>query len=82
MNDLFDRPVGPRDDHEDDYRCTKQYQQWKENDQIVRLANMLDATIRQRIENEVTAEIASAQEFAEKSPYPAAEELYTHVYAN
>lgn len=74
--------VGPRDDHEDEYRCTKEYQRWKENDQIKRLATMLDDTTRQQIEREVTLAIQSAEEFADKSPYPAAEELYTHVYAH
>jgi pyruvate dehydrogenase E1 component alpha subunit len=74
--------VGPRDDHEDNYRCTEEYQRWKENDQIDRLAKMLDENVRQQIDNEVAAAIVSAQEFAEKSPYPAAEELYAHVYAN
>ena len=74
--------VGPRDDHEDNYRCTKEYQQWKDNDQVERLANLLDPATRLQIESEVVHMIESAEEFAEKSPYPDAEELYAHVYAN
>lgn len=74
--------VGPLDDHSDNYRCTKEYQSWKDNDQIARLANMLDEKTRSQIEDEVTRELQDAEKFAEESPYPAAEELYAHVYAN
>lgn len=74
--------VGPRDDHEDNYRDLDEYRRWKEDDQITRLANMLDPDTVTRLENEITAEIKAAEEFAEKSPYPANEELYKHVYAS
>jgi TPP-dependent pyruvate/acetoin dehydrogenase alpha subunit len=74
--------VGPRDDHTHEYRNNEEYQKWKHNDQIARLAEMLDAATVARIQQEVEDEIRQSQEFAEKSPYPAAEELYTHVYAN
>jgi TPP-dependent pyruvate/acetoin dehydrogenase alpha subunit len=43
---------------------------------------MLDKATVARIQDEVTLAIHESQEFADKSPYPAAEELYTHVYAN
>ena len=74
--------VGPRDDHEDEYRDGEEYQRWQDNDQIKRLAGMLDDVTLARIQQEVTQEIRQSEEFAEKSPYPAAEELYTNVYAN
>ncbi len=74
--------VGPLDDHCDSYRDSSEYQSWKEKDQIIRLANKLDDKTRTQIENEVTLLMANAERFAEESPYPAAEELYTHVYAN
>lgn len=74
--------VGPRDDHDDNYRDLEEYRQWKENDQIARLANMLDLETRQRIDDEITAEIAASQAFAEASPYPDASELYRNVYAS
>jgi TPP-dependent pyruvate/acetoin dehydrogenase alpha subunit len=74
--------VGPRDDHADDYRDQKVYEDWKYNDQILRLATMLETPTRERIEKEVKDAISMAEIFAEKSPYPAAEELYAHVYAN
>lgn len=74
--------VGPRDDHEDNYRDLDEYRRWKENDQIARLGAMLDDATRQRLDDEITAEIKASEEFAENSPYPAAEELYKHVYAS
>src|SRR3990167_7446075 len=74
--------VGLRDDHSDNYRSLDEYRVWKDNDQITRLASMLDEATVQRIDDEVTAEIQAAEEFAEKSPYPTAEELYAHVYAS
>lgn len=74
--------VGPLDDHKDDYRNMKEYQFWKDNDQIARLAKMLDDKTRSQIEKEVTHLLQDAEQYAETSPYPAAEELYAHVYAN
>lgn len=74
--------VGPRDDHEDEYRNGEEYQKWKNQDQIARLGGMLDEATRDRIQQEIKLAIRQSEEFAEKSPYPAAEELYTHVYAN
>lgn len=74
--------VGPRDDHADNYRDLEEFRRWKEQDQIARLASMLDTTTRQQLDDEITADIQAAEDFAEKSPYPTAEELYTHVYAS
>ncbi|MCE3239276.1 MAG: acoA [Gammaproteobacteria bacterium] len=73
--------VGPLDDHSDDYRDCAEYQYWKDNDQITRLANLLAPETRVQIENEVILLMQNAEKFAEESPYPTAEELYTHVYA-
>lgn len=73
--------VGPRDDHGDSYRDSEEYRRWQENDQIVRLAKILDEHTRKRLDDEITAEIKAAEQFAEESPYPPVEELYTHVYA-
>lgn len=74
--------VGPRDDHNDAYRNADEFKQWKENDQIERLGQMLEAQVRQQLDNEITSEIQAAELFAEQSPYPSAEELYTNVYAS
>jgi len=74
--------VGPRDDHNISYRSQEEFQRWKDQDQVTRLAHMLDESHRHQIQAEVKAAIIKASEFAENSPYPAAEELYTHVYAS
>ncbi|HEX4045720.1 MAG TPA: thiamine pyrophosphate-dependent dehydrogenase E1 component subunit alpha [Gammaproteobacteria bacterium] len=74
--------VGPRDDHDDVYRNPVEYKKWQDNDQIARLAGMLDEATRQQLDDEITAEIQAAELFAEQSPYPAVEELYKHVYAD
>lgn len=74
--------VGPRDDHSDGYRDLAVFEQWKENDQIARLAAMLDDQTRQQVQQDVSAMIRKAELFAENSPYPAAEELLNHVYSD
>lgn len=74
--------VGPRDDHDDNYRDLEVYRKWKETDQVLRLAKMLGQEAVAKIEAEITAEVAASEAFAEKSPYPADEELYAHVYAS
>lgn len=74
--------VGPRDDHADNYRDADLYQKWQQEDQIARLGALLPAASRERIDNEITVAIQTAEEFATQSPYPADEELYTHVYAS
>jgi pyruvate dehydrogenase E1 component alpha subunit len=74
--------VGPRDDHEDGYRDLASYVGWKSNDQIDKLANMLNENVRESIQIEVEQAVNAAEKFAENSPYPAAEELFSHVYAD
>ena len=74
--------VGPRDDHGDGYRDHIVFNEWKARDQIERLGKMLDAATREQIQQEVAATIQEAEQFAEQSPYPGAEELLSHVYAD
>ena len=74
--------VGPNEDFDAGYRSAEEAQQWIENDQVKRLAEMLEAAERERIDRDVEAEIDDAVRFAESSPVPAATELYSHVYAD
>jgi TPP-dependent pyruvate/acetoin dehydrogenase alpha subunit len=74
--------VGPLDDHVDEYRDGEEYQKWKNQDQIARLAGMLDDATVTRIKEEIKLAIRQSEEFADKSAYPRVEELYTHVYAD
>jgi TPP-dependent pyruvate/acetoin dehydrogenase alpha subunit len=72
--------VGPNDDWALGYRTPQEAQAWIEGDQVVRVGAMLDATARRDIDTRVEAEIRQAIEFAERSPFPAADELLTDVF--
>jgi TPP-dependent pyruvate/acetoin dehydrogenase alpha subunit len=72
--------VGPNDDFHLGYRTREEAETWMRNDQVKRLAGMLDAEQRDRIEKEVEAEIQDAFKFAEESPFPEAAELLTDVF--
>lgn len=72
--------VGPNDDYQLGYRTKEEAEPWIANDQVKRLAEMVDASKRRQIEQEVEAEIAQAFAFAEDSPFPDAPELYTDVF--
>jgi TPP-dependent pyruvate/acetoin dehydrogenase alpha subunit len=72
--------VGPSDDFHLGYRTKEEAEPWKKNDQVPRLAAMVEPATRQRIEAEVEAEIKEAFEFAENSPFPNVSELYTDVF--
>lgn len=72
--------VGPNDDFDTGYRSIAEAEPWFAGDQLKRMADLLDPYVRNRIENEVEAEIREAFEFAERSPFPENEELYTDVF--
>ena len=71
--------VGPNEDYDKGYRSRSEGEPWVANDQVARLAAMLPATERSAIERDVLAEIHDAFEFAERSPFPDPEELYTDL---
>jgi pyruvate dehydrogenase E1 component alpha subunit len=73
--------VGPCEDYDQGYRARDEATRWLENDQVARLADLLPAANRARIDREIESEIADAVAFAESSPAPDAAELTTHVYA-
>src|SRR2546426_931207 len=70
--------VGPGEDFET-YRPRAEVEPWIENDQVKIVGLRLGWEERQRIENEVEAEIRDAFEFAEQSPFPDPADLYTNV---
>jgi len=72
--------VGPGDDYKLGYRAADELRPWVENDQVPRLAALVDEARRRHIEFEVEAEIIAAFAFAEAGPWPAEEELYTDVF--
>jgi TPP-dependent pyruvate/acetoin dehydrogenase alpha subunit len=73
--------VGPANDYDAGYRSTDELKPWIDNDQIPIVAAMLDPDDVRKIDAKVEKQVAAAIEFAEKSPFPAASELSTHVYA-
>jgi TPP-dependent pyruvate/acetoin dehydrogenase alpha subunit len=72
--------VGPNDDFHLGYRTKEEAEPWKKNDQVTRLAAMVEPARRAQIESEVEAEIAEAFAFAEASPFPGPEELLTDAF--
>lgn len=72
--------VGPGDDWHLGYRSKREAEPWVENDQVKRVGDLLDPDVRQKIEDEVEAEIREAFEFAEQSPFPEHGDLYTDVF--
>jgi TPP-dependent pyruvate/acetoin dehydrogenase alpha subunit len=72
--------VGPSRDYQLGYRTEEEAQPWMENDQVQRVAALLDTEARSRIEAEVEEEIGAAFAFAEISPFREPGELYAHVF--
>lgn len=72
--------VGPNDDYDAGYRSREEARPWFEQDQVTVLGSRLDPDVRARINDEVEQEIREAFEFAEQSPFPASEELYTDMF--
>jgi pyruvate dehydrogenase E1 component alpha subunit len=68
------------------YRTKEEVAQWRERDPIPAFAQRLlrerviDEPERQRIDERALARVDAAVEFAEASPFPAAESLYDDVY--
>ena len=73
--------VGPNDDYQFGYRKKAEAEPWMKGDPVKTLAERVPAAERAAIEREVEAQIKDAIEFAEKSPFPDLQELYTDVYA-
>lgn len=72
--------VGPGEDFHAGYRSAEEARPWMQNDPIPRLGAMLPAPERAAIEAEVESRLRDAVDFAERSPFPAAEELHAHVF--
>lgn len=72
--------VGPNDDFHLGYRTLEDAEPWFKNDQVKRLAGMLDPAERAQIEKEAEDEIQGAISFAEGSPFPEEAELFDQVF--
>ncbi|MEX2618152.1 MAG: thiamine pyrophosphate-dependent dehydrogenase E1 component subunit alpha [Alphaproteobacteria bacterium] len=74
--------VGPGEDYDAGYRDRVALEAWQARDEMVRLGEQLNEAVRARVDAEIETRIADAVDFAESSPFPASEELYTNVYAD
>ncbi len=72
--------VGPGEDRHIEYRPDSELDRWIKDDQVARLAGMLDAATRDKIESSTNSRIAAAETAAEESPFPDPEIMYTNVY--
>jgi 2-oxoisovalerate dehydrogenase E1 component len=73
--------VGPTEDLNEEYRDLNEYKKWLTNDQITRLASMLDEEELNKIHKQVQKEIQDSINFSEKSEFPGKKELHQHVLA-
>jgi len=73
--------VGPNQDYDQGYRPASELAPWVADDQVPRLAGMLDPSVVERIDAEIRNAVADAFAFAEETPFPDPEDLYDHVYA-
>jgi TPP-dependent pyruvate/acetoin dehydrogenase alpha subunit len=71
--------VGPFEDYNYGYRTKEELEPWTANDQVKLLGAKIEERTRKKIEQEVEQEIRDAFEYAEKSPFPDAGELYTDM---
>lgn len=74
--------VGPNEDFHLGYRTEKEREPWVKNDQVQKIARLIDLKTRKKIEIQVEEEVKKAFEFAETSPFPKKIELFTHVFKN
>jgi len=72
--------VGPGEDWHLGYRDRAEGETWIAKDQVSRIGGQLERDDRERICAAVATEISEAFEFAEKSPFPDAEELGGYVF--
>lgn len=72
--------VGPNEDFDGLRRNRSEAEVWFARDPLQRLAGQLDPEFCKQAEREAEAKIKAAFEFAEKSPFPPAEDLYADVF--
>jgi TPP-dependent pyruvate/acetoin dehydrogenase alpha subunit len=73
--------VGPNPDFAVGYRSETEIEPWLKNDQVQQLATRIPDEQRAKIDADIEHDIAEAMQFAEISPFPTTEALYTNVFA-
>src|SRR5262249_33237914 len=71
--------VGPNEDFDAGYRGRADLEPWLESDQVEQIGAMIAPHRRADINAAVESEIRDAEAFAEASPFPAPEALYTNA---
>ena len=79
MTYRFREHVGPNEDYHLGYRTRAEAEPWLKNDPVCRFADLVTPELRTRIEGEIETEIKEAFAFAEASPFPQPQELFTDV---
>jgi len=72
--------VGPDKDLDQGYRNQSVAQRWIDNDPLVALGKKLSKEVKQNIDIDAHQRVEKAFEFAEKSQFPSASELFNYVY--
>jgi len=73
--------VGPGDDYNAGYRSDDDLAPWRQNDAVEIVGNLLPSDDRAKIDSDIEARLKAAIDFAEASPFPEPEMLYTDVFA-
>jgi pyruvate dehydrogenase E1 component alpha subunit len=73
--------VGPNEDFDTGYRARTDLEPWLHSDQMMVLAALIEEQRRTSIDLEIECQMEDAITFAESSPFPAPEALYTNVFA-
>ena len=74
--------VGVGEDYDAGYRSREELEPWARNDPVALTGAMMADAQRLFIDEAVEREVAAALDFAENSPWPDPEELFTHVFAD
>jgi TPP-dependent pyruvate/acetoin dehydrogenase alpha subunit len=74
--------VGPNEDFKFGYRDRSEAEKWFENDQVKIVGQQLPDSVREKIVDEVEAEIAEAFAFAESAEFPPDSELMTDLFSS
>lgn len=78
---------GPNFDNDLGYRTEEEFQMWKKRDPIknyqIRLLNrkLINDEMIQTMEQEIREEVGKAFQFAESSPFPEPEDIFTDLYS-
>jgi TPP-dependent pyruvate/acetoin dehydrogenase alpha subunit len=73
--------VGPNEDFDAGYRARTDLDPWLKDDQVEKIGAQISPKRRAKIDAAIEEEIADAMTFADRSPFPKLEALYTNVFA-